>query len=119
MLRDRLPASRNAAEIMKCLVVSDLHYSLKQFDWVTEVAPSFDLVVIAGDHIDISGSVECQVQAAVVMKYFRRIRGLTQVLVCSGNHDLDTQNEAGEKFSKWVGNARRLGIPSDGDTFQI
>ena len=40
---------------MKCLLVSDLHYSLKQFDWVTDVAPSFDVVVIAGDHLDISG----------------------------------------------------------------
>ena len=38
---------------MKCLVVSDLHYALKQFGWAIAVAADFD-VVVAGDHLDIS-----------------------------------------------------------------
>jgi Icc-related predicted phosphoesterase len=104
---------------VKCLLVSDLHYSLKQFDWVTEVASSFDLVVIAGDHLDISGYVEAQVQAAVVMKYFRRIRSQTRVIVCSGNHDLDSENAAGEKFSKWISKASHSDISTDGDALEI
>ena len=33
---------------MKLLLVSDLHYALKQFDWTTSVAPDFDVVIIAG-----------------------------------------------------------------------
>ena len=39
---------------MRILVVSDLHYTLKQLDWVTAVAPDYDLVVIAGDLLDMS-----------------------------------------------------------------
>jgi len=104
---------------MKCLLVSDLHYSFKQFDWVTEVASNFDVVVIAGDHLDISGYVEGQVQAAVVMKYFRRIRRHTKVIVCSGNHDLDAFDADGEKFAKWISKARYSDISTDGDAFEI
>ena len=37
---------------MRCLVVADLHYSLPQFDWVLNMASDFDLVIIAGDHLD-------------------------------------------------------------------
>ena len=42
---------------MKCLLVADLHYSLKQFDWLLEAARDMDVVVIAGDHLDISAYV--------------------------------------------------------------
>jgi len=104
---------------MKCLLVSDLHYSLKQFDWVSEVAAQYDVVVIAGDHLDISGHVDAQVQTAVIMKYFRDIGARTRVLVCSGNHDLDARNAAGEKTSRWIMKARHLGIPTDGDAVEI
>ena len=38
---------------MKGLLVSDIHYRLKQLDWLASVAPEFDLVVIAGDHLDV------------------------------------------------------------------
>jgi predicted phosphodiesterase len=44
---------------MKCLVVADLHYSLPQYDWVVNVAEQFDLVIIAGDHLDLSSLVFC------------------------------------------------------------
>ena len=43
---------------MKCLVVADLHYSLPQFDWVLNVGGKFDLVIMAGDHLDLSSAVE-------------------------------------------------------------
>lgn len=104
---------------MRCLLVSDLHYSLKQFDWVTDVAATFDVVVIAGDHIDISGFVDGHVQTTVVMKYFRSIREKTHVIVCSGNHDLDTVNEAGEKFAKWIMKGKRWGIAVDRDAIEV
>jgi len=104
---------------MRCLLVSDLHYSLKQFDWVADVASKFDVVVIAGDHLDVSGHVDGRVQTAVVMKYFRRLCDQTKVVVCSGNHDLDTRDSAGEKVSQWILKARQLGIPTDGDAFEV
>ncbi len=103
---------------MRCLLVSDLHYSLKQFDWVIDAASNFDVVVIAGDHIDISGSVDGSVQTAVVLKYFRRIRSQAELIVCSGNHDLDSHNAAGEKFASWIMKAGRMGISTDGDTYE-
>ena len=31
---------------MRILLVSDLHYTLKQLDWVTSVAGDYDLVVV-------------------------------------------------------------------------
>ena len=39
---------------MRLLAVADLHYSLPQFDWVLEVAPDFDVVVLAGDLLELS-----------------------------------------------------------------
>lgn len=104
---------------MKCLLVSDLHYSLKQFDWVNGVAEKYDVVVIAGDHLDISGHVDAQVQTAVILKYFREIGARTRLVVCSGNHDLDARNDAGEKTSRWIMKARHLGIPTDGEAVEI
>jgi Icc-related predicted phosphoesterase len=104
---------------MKCLVVSDLHYALKQFDWLTEVAPKFDMVIVAGDHLDVSGHVDGRVQTAVIMKYFRRLCEQTKVVVCSGNHDLDARDAAGEKVSQWLQKVRHLGIATDGDAFEV
>ena len=39
---------------MKLLFVADLHYSLKQFDWLLAEAPKFDAVSIGGDLLDLS-----------------------------------------------------------------
>ena len=104
---------------MKCLLISDLHYVLKQFDWVSKVAGDFDVVVIAGDHIDISSTVGARVQIVVILKYLRRLREKTRLLVCSGNHDLDARNEAGEKFARWTEEIRKLGVPTDGESLKI
>ena len=43
---------------MKCLLVADMHYALKQYDWVLHQAAAYDIVVIAGDHLDISSTVD-------------------------------------------------------------
>ena len=85
---------------MRLLLVADLHYSLPQFDWVLEMAPDFDLVVLAGDHLDVSSIVDGSAQSVVIRKYFSRLRAKTRLLICSGNHDLDSKNEAGEKVAK-------------------
>ncbi len=104
---------------MKCLLVSDLHYALKQYDWTAAAAADFDVVVIGGDHLDISGHVDGRVQIAVILKYLKRVRSQTQLVVCSGNHDLDARNEAGEKVARWMNKVRRLGIPTDGDSLAV
>ena len=104
---------------MKCLLVSDLHYALKQFDWVLSVAQDFDVVVIAGDHLDISSTVEARVQITVILTYLKRLHAKTRLVVSSGNHDLDARNTDGEKFAKWISKVRNLGTPTDGDCFAV
>ena len=104
---------------MKCLLVADLHYSLKQLDWLVEASDGMDLVIIAGDHLDIAGHVAGPVQIAVVNKYFRRLAARAKTVVCSGNHDLDATNDAGEKYARWLQAIRPLGVATDGDTFTL
>jgi Icc-related predicted phosphoesterase len=104
---------------MKILLVSDLHYALKQYDWTAAAAPDFDLVVIAGDHLDISGQLDGSVQIVVILKYLQRLAGHARLIVSSGNHDLDRRDANGEKVAAWMGRVRRLGIPTDGDAVEI
>jgi Icc-related predicted phosphoesterase len=99
---------------MRALLVSDLHYTLKQLDWVTAAASRYDLVVLAGDHLDIASGVEPDAQIAVVLEYLDRIAKQTTVVACSGNHDLDARNDLGERSAEWLSAARKLGVLTDG-----
>ncbi len=104
---------------MRCLVVADLHYSLPQFDWLVRAAPLFDLVVFAGDALDVGSIVDFRAQIVVVQKYLAMLASSTRVVLCSGNHDLDERSPEGEKIARWVAEARSLGIACDGDSFTI
>ena len=104
---------------MRCLLTADLHYALKQYDWLMDVAPHFDLVIIAGDHLDISSHVDGQAQMVVVLKYLARLRTMTRLITCSGNHDLDARTAEGEKTARWFAKIRAMGIAADGDSFEI
>lgn len=101
---------------MKILLVSDLHYALKQYDWTVAAAPDFDVVVIAGDHLVVPGHVDGSVQIVVILKYLKRLMESTQIVVSSGNHDLDVRDPSGEKVARWMNKVRQMGIPTDGDT---
>ncbi len=104
---------------MKLLLVSDLHYAVKQFDWLNSVARRFDVMVIAGDQLDISSAVGMDVQIVVIRKYLQRLQAATRLLVSSGNHDLNADGEDGERFARWVTEARSLGCVVDGDRIEI
>jgi len=104
---------------MRLLLLADLHYDLKKFDWVAGMAGYFDAVVIAGDHLDVAAMVDRPAQAIVVQKYFRRIQKTTRLLICSGNHDLDSRDQNGELAAKWISKARAFGVPADGDSVII
>src|SRR3954466_13225465 len=84
---------------MRCLVVADLHYSLPQLDWLVSAAPQFDLVIFAGDALDVGSFVDFRAQIVVVKKYLSLLSGITKVILCSGNHDLDERSAEGEKIS--------------------
>ena len=58
---------------MRFLVVADIHYALKQFDWLLDVAPHYDAVVIAGDLLEISHMVDRRAQIIVMRTYLSRI----------------------------------------------
>jgi Icc-related predicted phosphoesterase len=104
---------------MRCLFVADLHYSLPQFDWLLHAAPGYDLVVFAGDALDIGSMVDYRAQTLVVRKYLQRLAGATRLIICSGNHDLDSRGEAGEKIARWVADIRGVNIAADGDSILI
>jgi Icc-related predicted phosphoesterase len=104
---------------LRILLVSDLHYRLPQFDWVVRVAPSFDLVVLAGDHLDISSPVSLDAQSVVVLKYLSLLHSAGVVAISSGNHDLTGPDARGEQTALWLSEARSVGVPADGDSLLL
>jgi len=105
---------------MRILLVSDLHYRLRQFDWVLRAASEFDLVVLAGDHLDISSTVPLEAQSVVVLQYLALLRDAGHLVVMSsGNHDLTGQDERGEQCALWLEQARAPGVSTDGDSLSL
>jgi len=104
---------------LKILIVSDFHYALPQFDWLLEAAPNYDLVIYAGDLLDTNAILDPGAQIVVVQKYLRRLSLLTQLIVCSGNHDLDAAGPDGERRAKWIADLDRYGIPTDGESLTV
>ena len=104
---------------MHALLVSDLHYDLRKLDWVLAEAADVDLLVVAGDLLDIGSAVPLDAQIGVVLEYLARAARVTTVVACSGNHDLDHRNAAGEKATAWINEARATGVVVDGDTVVV
>jgi len=104
---------------MRILLASDLHYKLRQYDWLLSAAPDFDAVVIAGDHIDAQSSLPGAVQIAALSATFSALAQRSRVLVCSGNHDLNAWNGQGEKVANWLAAVRSEALAVDGDTVRI
>jgi predicted MPP superfamily phosphohydrolase len=104
---------------MRILFVADLHYALRQFDWLTAKAGDYDLVIIGGDLLDLGSPLDFDVQIVVVEKYLHRIRQNTRLLVSSGNHDGDSRNAANESFAGWLRQSRAEGLFVDGDSVVI
>lgn len=104
---------------MRILAVADLHYALPQFDWLLQMAPRYDLVIIAGDLLDGASFVTPSAQMVVVLKYLERLRALTRVMVCSGNHDLNHAYSSGERYARWVPYARGGQAHADNDSVTI
>lgn len=104
---------------MRILLTSDLHYKLRQYDWVIGAAAAFDAVVIAGDHIDTFLPVPSDVQIAALSASFTAIAQKSRLLVCSGNHDLNARNGEGEKTADWLDAVRSSALAVDGDTVGV
>jgi Icc-related predicted phosphoesterase len=104
---------------MKMLFLADLHYSLKQFDWLLANVDGYDPVVIGGDLLDLSSSLDLDVQITVVEKYLRKLRQKTRLLVSSGNHDGDSRSDADESVAQWIRDSKRDGYFVDGDSVEL
>ena len=63
--------------------------------------------------------VDFRAQTLVVHKYLQRLAASTRIFVCSGNHDLDSRTEGGEKIARWLNSVRGLKIAIDGDAMAI
>lgn len=87
---------------MRILGVSDLHYRLPHYDWLVQAASDVDVVVLAGDLMDIVNPVPIEVQAVVVQRYLSLLAQQATVLASSGNHDLDGPGEHGEQVAGWL-----------------
>jgi Icc-related predicted phosphoesterase len=104
---------------MRLLFVADLHYSLKQFDWLLAHAHKYDVAVIGGDLLDLSSAVDADVQIAIVEKYLGLLKTKTRLVVCSGNHDGDSRNSADESIAAWLLAAHGERVYVDGDGFDL
>lgn len=104
---------------MRILLVSDLHYRLRQFDWLLAAAGRVDAVAIAGDLLDIRSPVSLGVQEVAVTTALRALADETVVLAASGNHDLDGRDAAGEKVARWMAPLARLGVHVDGESVDL
>lgn len=104
---------------VRILLTSDLHYRLRQYDWLIGMAEQFDVVAVAGDHLDIAAPVSDDVQIAALSASLSAISQKAPLLVCSGNHDLDARSAEGEKTAGWIGRLRSSRLAVDGDSMRV
>jgi len=104
---------------VRILLASDLHYTLPQLDWLVRAAPAYDLVVLAGDHLDIASSVPLDAQSVVLLRYMKLLSAATRLAVGSGNHDLTGPDARGEQAALWLPEARTAGATTDGDSLVV
>ncbi len=104
---------------MKLFFLADLHFSLKQYDWLLAHAREYDLIVIGGDLLDLSSALDIDSQIAVIEKYFHLLTKIRPLVVSSGNHDGDSRNEGDESVAQWLQDSRTAGLYVDGDSFDV
>lgn len=104
---------------MRALLVSDLHYDLRKLDWVMEQTTDLDLLVVAGDLLNVGSSVPLDAQIVVALEYLARFAQRVPTVICSGNHDLDHRTGGDEKATRWVLEAHANGVVVDGGSTMV
>ena len=104
---------------MPILFVADIHYALKQFDWLVSQVDGYEAIIIGGDLLDLSSALDFDIQIVVVEKYLHQLRKKTRLCVCSGNHDGDARNSADESVAQWLVQAKAEGLHVDFDHLRI
>lgn len=75
--------------------------------------------MLSGDALSIAAAVPVEAQIVAVSCTLAELARRTTVVLCSGNHDLDALNSAGEKTAKWVADLAAQGVVVDGETVTI
>ncbi len=109
----------HAPPAMKLLFLADLHFALKQYDWVVANSRDCDLIMIGGDLLDLSSPLDLDTQINVVEKYLTVLRRNAPLAISSGNHDGDSRNAGDESVAHWIQESRADGIHVDGDSFDL
>ena len=101
---------------MRILHVTDLHSYAPWFRWVAAQAPSYDLVCLTGDMLNLR---ELNVDAETQMESARALLGAIPgpLALCSGNHDQHTDRNGHD--ANWIKSLRRDRLWIDGDAFQL
>ena len=104
---------------MRLFFLADLHFSLKQYDWLLARAGEYDVVVIGGDLLDLASTLDLDTQIAVIEKYLGLLVKSSKLVVSSGNHDGDSRNAKDESVAQWLQDFRTEGFYVDGDSFEV
>jgi Icc-related predicted phosphoesterase len=104
---------------MRLIFLADLHFALKQYDWLLACASDYDLIVIGGDLLDLGSALDIDTQIPVVEKYLGLLLKKSKLVVSSGNHDGDSRNAADESVAQWLQDVRTGGLYVDGDSFDV
>jgi Icc-related predicted phosphoesterase len=76
-------------------------------------------VVLSGDALSIAAHVPVEAQIVAVRTTLAELARRTRLVLCSGNHDLDGLNGAGEKMARWVAELDLDGVIVDGRTVTV
>jgi Icc-related predicted phosphoesterase len=108
---------------MRILHTADFHHNLGWFDWLIAQQTKFDLLVLAGDLLDMRApgrEYPLSTQVKAVRKKLAALK--TPAAVCTGNHDIWMTNPiATDVWAEggWLKNCRRENLWIDGDTFKF
>jgi len=74
---------------MKLLATSDLHNRRDWYGWILSQAPKYEVVVIAGDLLDMFQDLQPQIE--FLRSWVADMRAVgTPLMVCCGNHDFNS-----------------------------
>ena len=103
---------------MRILHVADLHARWDWYDWLARQSSEFDLVVIAGDLVDMLDDRTLPEQTRRVSGWVRAFPG--KLLICSGNHDvfLEQSIDASVTSPRWIQDLASDRVVVDGASVQ-
>ncbi|MDI1248815.1 MAG: metallophosphoesterase [Lacunisphaera sp.] len=100
----------------RILHTADLHGRIDWLRWLHRQAPEFDLVVIAGDLLDLRDDRRTKQKIDQISALLQSFPG--PLAFCSGNHD-PVPSDHGEEGPYWFRPLRRRNLWIDGDRFKL